>query len=88
MKRLFEILRMTRRAMRISDFAHTKFDTVVFSCANLSRVNNSLAFVVRRSGVFGVPVVESIPRPDVVALKETDDCVIVKDGKTYELKAW
>lgn len=78
---------MTRRAMRISNFEHTKFDTVVFSCANLSRVNNSLAFVIRRSGAFGVPVVESIPRPDVVEIAETDNCVIVKDGKTYELKS-
>lgn len=88
MKRVVKLIRKASRAKRIPDMAKAKFDTIVYSCANVSKVNNSLSYIIRRSGAFGVPVIEPIQRPDVVILSESADCVVVKDGKIYELKTW
>ena len=76
------------RAKRILGIANAQYDAVVCSCANVSRVNHALAFVVRRSGAFGFPSVEPIPRPDVVLVEENKQYVVVKDGKIFELKTW
>ena len=62
------------------------FDGIVHNCCKVSAANNDLAFAIHRVGVFGGPVIEQIPRPDVVQLSEEDDCVIVKDGYVYYLK--
>ena len=88
MKRIIRLIRKANRAKRVKDLAQTKFDTVVYSCANVSRSNNSLSFVISRTGAFGVPKIEPIQRPDVVILSESNDCVVIKDGKIYELKTW
>lgn len=61
------------------------FDGIVHNCCRVSGNNHQLAFVIHRS-VKGYPRVESLRRPDIVQLSETDDCVIVKDGYVYELK--
>lgn len=61
------------------------FDGIVHNCCRVSGNNHQLAFVIHRS-VKGYPRVESLRRPDIVQLSETDDCVIVKDGYMYELK--
>lgn len=60
------------------------FAGIVHNCCKVSANNHELAYVVHRS-VQGYPRVESITRPDVVQISETDDCVIVKDGYVYEL---
>lgn len=60
------------------------FDGTVHNCCKVSDNNHQLSFVVHRS-VKGYPRVESLRRPDIVQLSETDDCVIVKDGYVYEL---
>ena len=88
MKRVIRMIGKNARAKRVADLAKNKFDTAVFSCANVSRINNSLAFIIRRSGAFGVPVIEPIQRPDVVVMTETTNAVVVKDGKIFELKTW
>ena len=76
------------RARRVTDIGKAKYDCAVYSCANVSRINNLLAFQVRRDGPFGDPVIKQIPRPDIVVLGETSDCVVIKDGRIYELKTW
>lgn len=73
------------RAWRISKEVESYFAGTVHNCARVSAVNNALSFVVFRVGVFGGPVVQLIDRPARVALAEDDRCVIVKDGKVYEL---
>lgn len=74
------------RAVNIRANAGRYFDGVVHNCCRVSASNHKLAFVVRRTGVFGGPVIELIDRPDNVQLSEYDDCVVIKDGKVYELK--
>ena len=81
---LRDYLRQKRDEMRRREIA-VMFDGVVHNCCKVSSNNYQLAFVIHRS-VKGYPRVESLRRPDIVLLSETDDCVIVKDGYVYELK--
>lgn len=81
---LRDYLRQKRDEMRRREIA-AMFDGVVHNCCKVSSNNHQLAFVIHRS-VKGYPRVESLRRPDIVQLSETDDCVIVKDGYMYELK--
>ncbi len=74
--------------MRITKEANAKFDSAVRACANISWNNNSLAYIVSHIGPFGGPVVEQIERPDVVVISETDNYIVVKDGKIYKLTKW
>ena len=60
-------------------------DGIVHNCCRVSAANKELAFVVHRVGVFGGPVIEQIARPENVQISETDDCVVVKDGRVYQL---
>ena len=74
------------RAVNIKANAGRYFDGVVHNCCRVSSSNHKLAFVVRRTGIFGGPVIELIDRPENVQLSELDNCVVVKDGKVYELR--
>ena len=80
-KRLF----IRYKADQIKTRTQYKFNNTVWDCANISAVNNSLAFAVHKKGVFGYPVVELIKRPENVCLDELDNVVIVKDGYVYEM---
>ena len=76
------------RAKRISEMAKSKYNSVVYSCANVSRVNTSLSFMVVKIGPFGFPQVHTIKRPDVLSIAENNPCVVVRDGRIYELQTW
>lgn len=84
MKRIIKLI----RAKRISDFAKSEYDAAIFSCANVSRINNSLSFVICKIGAFGFPSVEPIQRPAVLSIAENNHCVVIKDGNIFELKTW
>ena len=88
MKQAIKTISTLIRARRVTDIGKAKYDCAVVGCADVSRINNSLAFKVRRDGPFGNPVIEQIPRPDRVVLGETSDCVVIKDGRIYELITW
>ena len=85
MKWLFRALKARRRAGRVAGKGRDAFAGAVYGCQLVSHYNNKLAFVVRRAGAFGTPEIESTPRPDIVVIGETDNCVVVKDGFIYEL---
>ena len=87
MKGLKFIIKIAR-TMRIAKKANDRFDSVVRACAKISETNNELSFLVERIGPFNGPKIETIYRPDVVTIGEYDNCVIVKDGKIYEMKNW
>ena len=71
--------------MRISRIARDSFNRAAYSCANVSRVNRSLAFVIDRITAFDFPQIQQIKRPDNVVITEKSNCVVVKDGSIYEL---
>ena len=75
-----------KRAKRIADKARIYFDSAVYNCASISRMNHSLCFMVERIGPFGSPAITLIERPDVVCITEYDNCIILKDGIVCELK--
>ena len=79
-------LMIRRRAWAIRMEADAYFDGMVHHCSRVSANNNSLAYIVHRTGVFHAPKVEQIRRPDVVVMSENDSHVIVKDGYSYELR--
>ena len=79
-----DYLRQKRDELRRREIA-AMFDGGVHNCCGVAANNHQLAFVFHRS-VKGYPRVESLRRPDIVQLSETDDCVIVKDGYVYELR--
>lgn len=74
-----------RRAKNIYNLARDAFWRAVYSCETISRINHELAFVVRRTNVFGYPSISKIKYPDVVYIGEFDNCIVVKDGFRYEL---
>lgn len=74
-----------QRELMIRREAEASFAGAVHNCCRVSANNHSLAFAIHRS-VKGYPRIEQIKRPDVVALCESDDCVVVKDGYMFELK--
>lgn len=74
--------------MRISRIARDSFNRAAYSCANVSRVNRSLAFVIDRITAFDFPEIQQIKRPDNVVITEKSNCVVVKDGSIYELTTW
>lgn len=85
MKTLLSKIRSAIRARRIKINADDHYNTAVYSCARVSKANNNLCFVIRRAGIFGGPLIETIRRPEIVVLTESDNCLIIKDGKIYEL---
>ena len=74
-----------QRELMIRREAEASFAGAVHNCCRVSANNHSLAFAIHRS-VKGYPRIEQIKRPDVVALCESDDCVVVKDGYVFELR--
>ena len=62
------------------------YDDLVWNCAAVSAANKTLAFVVRRCGLLGYPVLDQIRRPDCVSIHESDDCAVIKDGVIYEMR--
>lgn len=74
-----------QRELMIRREAEASFAGAVHNCCRVSANNHSLAFAIHRS-VKGYPRIEQIKRPDEVALCESDDCVVVKDGYMFELK--
>ena len=74
-----------QRELMIRREAEASFAGAVHNCCRVSANNHSLAFAIHRS-VKGYPRIEQIKRPDVVALCESDDCVVVKDGYMFELR--
>lgn len=74
-----------QRELMIRREAEASFAGAVHNCCRVSANNHSLAFAIHRS-VKGYPRIEQIKRPEVVALCESDDCVVVKDGYMFELK--
>ena len=62
------------------------FDGMVHHFCKVTAATPTLAFVIRRKGIFRGPVADQIEKPQNVTLSETDDCVIIKDGYAYELK--
>lgn len=85
MRKVIRYIQTLVRAKRIADKARSNFDSVVYSCSDVSRTNHEICFIVRRLLPFGCPAVERISRPDVVVLTEIDNCVVIKDGTIYEL---
>ncbi len=85
MKQVTNRLLAYYRAWRISKEVENYFAGVVHNCTRVSAANNILSFAIFRVGAFGGPVVKLIDRPARVVLAEDDRCVIVKDGKVYEL---
>jgi hypothetical protein len=74
-----------QRELMIRREAEASFAGAVHNCCRVSANNHSLAFAIHRS-VKGYPRIEQIKRPEVVALCESDDCVVVKDGYMFELR--
>lgn len=74
-----------QRELMIRREAEASFAGAVHNCCRVSANNHSLAFAIHRS-VKGYPRIEQIKRPDEVALCESDDCVVVKDGYMFELR--
>ena len=74
------------RARKITAEARSLYYGAVHNCRMMSTFNKDFAFIVKRKGVFGGPVIEQIPRPGNVQLSELDNCVVIKDGKVYELR--
>ena len=83
--RLIHLRKAARRAERIRNEASLYYNGMLHNLCKISSYDKSLSFVVRRVGIFRGPKVERIERPVCVALCETDDCVIVKDGNVYQL---
>ena len=73
------------RAKSLYEAASRDFNLAVYSCVNISRVNNRLCFAVKHEGLFGGPSIMAIDRPDMVCLSDRFNGVIVKDGRIYEL---
>lgn len=73
------------RAKRIRQSSWRYFDSAVYNCARVSANNKRLAFAIHHVGPFGGPSVKLIPRPDIVKIEDTMNCVIVRDGVVYEM---
>lgn len=86
MKKMWHYISILNRARRIAQCARYHYNSVIYLCCGISKVNNDLAFLIERVGVFGGPVITQITRPDEVTIGEYEDIVIVKDGFLYELK--
>lgn len=74
-----------QKELAIQKESESHFAGAVHHCCKVSANNHHLAFVVHRS-VRGYPRIEQIKRPDIVCISETDDCVVVKNGKAYEMR--
>ena len=74
------------RAKKASADARSRYYGAVHCCRQLSLLDNSFAFEIRQKGVFGSPDICQIRRPEYITISEYDDCVVIKDGKVYELK--
>lgn len=85
MKRIINRSKANRRAKKITDLARTAFWSAVYACQTVSHFNTGLAFVIRRVGAFGFPEIEVVERPSDVIMRESVDCIVVKDGYYYEL---
>ena len=64
---------------------HDNFVDTVKACRLLSSDDDPYIYIIHREGVFGGPVVHKELKPDIVTLSESDKCVVVKDGYSYEL---
>ena len=85
MKRLIYSIIVRQRAQRLAEVGKTNFGRAVSGCADVSRYNRALCFMVARVGPFGWPKVQWIERPSEVVMFERFNGVIVKDGRVYEL---
>lgn len=74
-----------QRELIIQRESESHFAGAVHHCCKVSANNHNLAFAIYRS-VHGYPRIEQIKRPDIVCITEIADCVVVKDGYSYELK--
>lgn len=74
--------------MRLARIGRDAYNAAVYGCANVSRVDNSLAFQVYRVGPFGFPRIEQITRPKVAVCLEGIPYVVVKDGNIFEMQKW
>ena len=74
------------RAKKIKAEANSLYAGMVHHCQRLSQFDNQFAFVIKHKGTFGGPDIMQINRPDNLSISEFDNCVVIKDGKIYELK--
>lgn len=79
-KRLLHFVCVLNRAQRIAQCAREYYNSAVYYCCGVSHVNNDLAFLIERIGIFGGPVITQITRPDQVTIGEFENVVVVKDG--------
>lgn len=85
MKRIMNKSKANIRAKKITYLARNAFWSAVYGCQTVSRFNTGLTFVVHRVGAFGFPEIEVVERPSDVIMRESVDCIVVKDGLYYEL---
>ena len=74
------------RAKKIKAEANSLYFGMVHHCRRLSQLDHQFAFVVKHKGVFGGPDVCQIDRRDDLLISELNNCVVIKDGKVYELR--
>lgn len=85
MKRFIKSAYILQRARALIKAGQSNFNRAVYGCANVSRFNPDMCFVVERSEPFGSPVIRWIERPKEVVIYERLNGVIVKDGIVYEM---
>ena len=85
MKRVIYTFILRQRAKDLYKAGRRAFDTAVYGCADVSRLNHIYCFAVKRVGLFGGPAILLMDRPDIVCLSEEFNGVIIKDGIVYEM---
>lgn len=85
MKRVIKSLYIRQRAKTLIMAGENNFSQAVCGCANVSRFNPNLCFIVERKAMFGNPIIQRIDRPKEIIIYEHLNGVIIKDGVIYEL---
>lgn len=85
MKRLIYSIIVRQRAQRLVEIGRSNFNRAVCGCADVSRYNPVLCFMVERVGPFGGPKIQWIERPSEVVIFERLNGVIVRDGCVFEM---
>ena len=61
------------------------YDGIVEHFCRVTKAKPDLAFIIRREGTLGGPVIDQIVKPPTVTLSDADNFVVIKDGYVYEL---
>ena len=84
--RLFRRWLAVYRANTIKITTRNYYDGLLEHFCRATKAKDDMAFVIRREGIMGGPVIDQIVKPSNVTLSETDNFVVIKDGYVYELK--